>query len=75
VNGARFSDSLSQWWRRQAKGAVAGSVTSASVAILGLAIIAVPKAAIAGPSDDSFMHGVSAYQRGQLSEALSYFRD
>jgi tetratricopeptide (TPR) repeat protein len=49
--------------------------TRVGAAWLGLAIITLPGWLIAAPSEDPFQLGLSAYQRGQLSEALNRFRE
>jgi len=49
--------------------------TRVGAAWLGLAIITLPGWLIAAPSEDPFQLGLSAYQRGQLSEALNWFHE
>jgi tetratricopeptide (TPR) repeat protein len=77
VKRAGFSNSFLRWWRGQVKREIAAIVTGVAVALLGLVltIIALPEGMVAASSDDSFQLGLNAYQRGQLNEALNYFRE
>lgn len=77
VNCLRLSDSTLIWWRVKAKGAKASFAASVGVLWLGLglAITVAPRGLIAVDSEDPFQLGLNAYKRGELNEALKYFRE
>ena len=70
-------DLATRSWRAKARGAIASLAARAVVVrlALGLAITALPGGLIAVDSEDSFQLGLSAYQHGQLNDALKYFRE
>jgi hypothetical protein len=77
VNCLGLGDSVFVGCRVKAKGAKASFAASAGVLWLGLglAITVAPRGLIAVDSEDPFQLGLIAYQRGQLNEALKYFRE
>jgi tetratricopeptide (TPR) repeat protein len=77
VNCLGLGDSVFVGWRAKAKAAKASFGARVSVLWLGLglAITVLPGGLIAVNSEDPFQLGLSAYQRGQLNEALKYFRE